>query len=262
MSEEPKLLADRLVSKYDMMDAVNGFLAKNGAIVALHVPLAQAHQKLAQLITMIPEEAVKRFDLKKGSSGSKILNREELAHMNFVISRALRALGKGKKIQELINIAKYTEKTLARMRFSDLANECLAILALEKKYKLDLVLYLISEEDITAFEDTITEYKDTLTQINVNRGEGVNSTKEIIQDFDQSDDILSEIDDIVESLMEKFPEFYGEYEQIRSVLYFGVRHKEVTKEKKIQQKQAAKEKKLSKKAKTPKKPGTPPPPAL
>jgi len=37
MSEEPQLLADRLVSKYDMMDAVNGFLAKNGAIVALHV---------------------------------------------------------------------------------------------------------------------------------------------------------------------------------------------------------------------------------
>lgn len=221
-SKLSKTLENRLSTFVD----IETVLDRNSDIIMKITELKDSTANFKQIISDINTKAVKRNNVKKGTSQAKSLKRTELEDMTVALSAALFAYGHKTSNEVVKAISNIPPSLLERMRDSDMVNKAGAVLTTLNEYAAELPPYGISADDITELRDAIDNYRSSNTVKSGSHMESIVITKSLHELFQSGMDILdNEIDRMVNSLQKKEKNFYDSYYAVRSVKNLGLRHR-------------------------------------
>ena len=212
-------------NKLTMHESVDSLLNNNAEktaeIPAFDVSITSFRADLAELKkkSLVYENAT------AGKSESKWSAEDDLIESLLPVASALNVIAMRNKNPELREIANVTETFLRRLRDTELVSKSKAVLAAGNENAAELVKFGITAERITDLGAKIDAYEKSIGGRESSVAERMGARQGVIELFAKVDDDLEELDNLMELVRTKYPDFYNEYQAARTVKETGVRHR-------------------------------------
>ncbi|MCL5268385.1 MAG: hypothetical protein M1469_09820 [Bacteroidetes bacterium] len=160
-----------------------------------------------------------------GKSETKWNAEDDLIGSLLPVASGLKVLAKRKSNPELAEIVDVTETSLRRMRDTELVTRARTIHTEAGKLTADLVQFGATSEKLADLGVKIDAYEKSIGGRESSVAQRMGARQAMIDLFGKVDDDLEEIDNLMELLRAKYPDFYNEYQAARTVKDTGVRHR-------------------------------------
>jgi len=191
--------------------------------------LAKAIGKLDQLVTAIKAKTNEMNNTTVGKTAAKHTAEDDMIEILVPVANALYSIGKEKKLPDVMEQADLTERSLRRLRDTDLAMKADAIVVLTGKYTAELAEYGFDAAKVALVKTRVDTYAASIGIRESSVGEHSGARIALMQMYDQADELLNDdLDRLMELIRSSEPQLYSQYFALRSVKELGVVHRKET----------------------------------
>ena len=210
--------------KVDMYDRVLDFFASQEGIVTLIPALTPLITKLSDLTTAIYTKDTEKESKTSGKSAVKTITETALENTLFTVSSALYSYGRKNNDEAIKAACDFSIATIKKMKNIELYNTAINVYNLAKDKALND--WDVEAEKIIQLKTRAEDFKKASTEIATAISERVGAGKSLIQLFKETDDLVKlDIDPVMDTQLEKRPEFYNGYKSARVIWDRGGSHK-------------------------------------
>ena len=205
------------VQKLRMYLTLRVLLRANPDILA---KLPNANELLAALDALILRIQSNNTVQQKGTSELTKLKKSLQAGLIKDIvdtSRKIQPYAAYIKDSDLLQSTKYTESDLLKMSEEELVLSGNELYGIVNPLLAELTSYGVTADTQSAFLADIALYEKSRPQIRKERQDLKNVTTALAAEFEESDDIIAQLDLLAEMVQESEPKFYGDYKKLRKV---------------------------------------------
>jgi hypothetical protein len=196
--------------------------SKTDEIPALGGQIAAFENDVAGL----KEELILNKNATSGTSETKWSAEDDLVAALLAIARPMRTIAKQKNNPALAAIVNVNDSGLRHSRDTELVLTAKAIYAEAMKLSPeDMATYNITPDEIAGLAAKIEAYNKSIggreSSVEVRKG----TRQSVVGMYRKVESDLEDIDNSMERLKDKYPEFYNEYNTARVIKATGTRHK-------------------------------------
>jgi len=215
----------RQENKKSSLESVRDVMEENSAPVAEYPALAEAFTTLNTDVECLDATAQDFNNVMKGKSTTKHDAESDLITFLHPVGRALRSLARKIKDNQLFEIADISESDLEKKRPADLLDHAKTILKKANDNFSALAPYKVTQEELTLLQGKIDAFEKSVKSQGGAMANRSSDTDAIKVNFQKIAEDLEDIDDIMERVREKYPQFYDAYHDARRVKALGIRHR-------------------------------------
>ncbi len=160
-----------------------------------------------------------------GKTKSKWNAEDDLIYTLLPIASALKVVAKQKKDPELAEKVNISETSLRRMRDTELVTKGKSIHAEAIKLETELAPFGKTAESLFDLAAKVDAYDKSIGGRESSVAQRKGARKAVSDLFAKVDDDLEDLDNLMELLRAKYPDFYNEYNAARTIKDTGRRHR-------------------------------------
>jgi hypothetical protein len=214
-----KILNARQVVKRNMYDVVITKCDANPEITGRNTALTAALSELKTLLASITAAAPLSAAVITGITTDKKVSKDELSQTAAILAGQIYAYAAKTRNNTLKEAANFSVSDLKRLKDGELGPRCQAIYDLGAENLSALKDYGVSSNTLTDLQEAIEAYTQTVPKPRSALADRSTVKANLRQYFKETDALLLEqIDKLVESFAEEFPDFVATYKSARIIV--------------------------------------------
>jgi hypothetical protein len=221
------IMNKREETKYSMFRAIDEVFKKNEKMTAVIPALNESIAEFRKYFYNLSELNEQYLSVAKGANSEKHNAQEIMIEEIVKIKGILYVLSRKIKDENLKAVADQSITDLRKMRTNDMLSRAKILLQKTNEFIDKLkVMYPGIDEDIKKFAEVIDNYEKALGSKENKNQEGHLARKNLELAFSEIDEIVNEdIDNLMEIVKGKDPDFYNQYQDARTIRDLGSRKK-------------------------------------
>ncbi len=216
---------DSNLNVFNMVLAVFAYLKGKSDSFTFPEVVTTALNELQSLIQRIKEYSMKHESISKGLAKEKDLLLDDLVEKVMSVIGPLKTYAIENNQTALFDKVNTTYSKLRNKRDSEIAIGSSNLLLISRDYQASLVLYGVTDDNITVAEDKVTEYDDFRQKMDIANAEKIAARKELTALLKEAKKILTlRLDNMMELYRESEPEMYAEYKAARVIKNYPAHH--------------------------------------
>ena len=215
----------RLANKLVMYRAVQSHLDRNKSMWTSVPAMATTINDFELLLAEIETYRKLTQENKTGITQQKAAQQALVIAHAYELSSVLYAMAIKKNDAVLAAKVDFTETDLLKKRDNHLVSTCRNILEFATEHLAELIAYQVTADELIVLKEEINSFAENLTtgRVSVTERKAANEKLKVV--FLQVDSLLKkQLDRIVVRYRKTEPDFYTNYQSLRRIINYGVRH--------------------------------------
>lgn len=215
----------RLANKLVMYRAVQSHLDRNKSMWTSVPAMATTINDFELLLAEIETYRKLTQENKTGITQQKAAQQALVIAHAYELSSVLYAMAIKKNDAVLAAKVDFTETDLLKKRDNHLVSTCRNIVEFATEHLAELIAYQVTADELIVLTEEINSFAENLTtgRVSVTERKAANEKLKIV--FLQVDSLLKkQLDRIVVRYRKTEPDFYTNYQSLRRIINYGVRH--------------------------------------
>jgi len=215
----------RLANKLVMYRAVQSHLDRNKSMWTSVPAMATTINDFELLLAEIEACRILTQENKTGITQQKAAQQALVIAHAYELSSVLYAMAIKKNDAVLAAKVDFTETDLLKKRDNHLVSTCRNIVEFATEHLAELIAYQVTGDELIVLKEEINSFAENLTtgRVSVSERKAANEKLKVV--FLQVDSLLKkQLDRIVVRYRKTEPDFYTNYQSLRRIINYGVRH--------------------------------------
>ena len=215
----------RLANKLVMYRAVQSHLDRNKSMWTSVPAMVTTINDFELLLAEIETYRKLTQENKTGITQQKAAQQALVIAHAYELSSVLYAMAIKKNDAVLAAKVDFTETDLLKKRDNHLVSTCRNILEFATEHLAELIAYQVTADELIVLNEEINSFAENLTtgRVSVTERKAANEKLKVV--FLQVDSLLKkQLDRIVVRYRKTEPDFYTNYQSLRRIINYGVRH--------------------------------------